>query len=62
MSNYLSTREVADLLGMSPHTINRWRYEGTGPKFVRIGSKVCRYRAEDVEQWINEQEEGNNVE
>ena len=32
-------------------TAAKWRWNGTGPAFVKFGSRVL-YRKADVEQWI----------
>lgn len=37
---------------VSPRTLQRWRMEGTGPSFVRIG-RLVRYRRADLDQWLN---------
>lgn len=36
--------------GTGPRTWARYRREGTGPVFMRVGRRVL-YRAEDVDQW-----------
>ena len=33
---------------MSPRTLERWRYRGTGPQFLKVGGRVV-YRLEDIE-------------
>jgi excisionase family DNA binding protein len=32
-------------------TLANWRYQGKGPRFVKIGRHV-RYRRSDVEAWL----------
>lgn len=49
----LSIDDLAEMLQISPQTIYRWRYLGTGPVGVRIGKHV-RYRVQDVEAWLDE--------
>ncbi|HEY8566538.1 MAG TPA: helix-turn-helix domain-containing protein [Beijerinckiaceae bacterium] len=46
-----TTNQVAGLLQVSPRTLERWRYEGTGPAYVKAGRRVlyCRTALED---WI----------
>lgn len=51
LSVLLSSRTVADYLGIPTGTLANWRYQGRGPAFVRIGRHV-RYRAEDIARWI----------
>ncbi|MEH2626085.1 putative site-specific integrase-resolvase [Bradyrhizobium sp. AZCC 1719] len=45
--NLLTEAEVADFLGKSVITLARWRREGYGPAYVRIG-RSPRYRREDL--------------
>lgn len=47
---YLSTREAAVLLGLSPSTLDRYRVTGEGPSFFRFGSRVL-YLREDLDSW-----------
>lgn len=42
---------VAQRLGMSINTIRRWRIEGKGPEFVKMGRTV-RYLPESVEKFL----------
>ena len=49
---YLSTREAAEWLGLSPRTLDRYRVSGEGPAFHRFGSRV-RYLAADPEAWAS---------
>lgn len=46
--------ELGMRLGKSPAVLAQWRYLGTGPKFIKIGRSV-RYRASDVEAWLEAQ-------
>ncbi|HEV2989609.1 MAG TPA: helix-turn-helix domain-containing protein [Candidatus Angelobacter sp.] len=36
----VNTSEAAKILGRSPATLKRWRYEGIGPKYVEIEGRV----------------------
>ena len=47
---YLSVREAAEYLGLSPRTLDRYRVSGEGPVFYRFGGRV-RYRREDLDGW-----------
>jgi predicted DNA-binding transcriptional regulator AlpA len=48
--------EVADLLKISPRTLQAWRTSGQGPAFVRAG-RAIRYSRIDIAAWI----EGSTV-
>ena len=49
MSNpHLSQTELANRWRMSPRTLERWRFTGEGPRFMKIGGRVV-YRLEDIE-------------
>ncbi len=49
---YLSTREAASLLGLSPRTLERYRISGEGPRFGKFGRRVS-YARTDVDGWAN---------
>lgn len=44
---FLSQSELAKRWGISPRTLERWRWAGEGLRFVKIGGLV-RYRLEDI--------------
>jgi hypothetical protein len=48
----LDQRQVADVLKVSSRCIENWRHRGFGPAFIRVSSRAVRYRAEDLNQWI----------
>lgn len=52
----LTVAEVADLLRTSDRTLRRWREEGVGPAYLRIGQRYIRYRRSSVMAWIEAQE------
>lgn len=41
-------KELARRWTLSHRTLERWRYTGEGPKFIKLGGRVI-YRLEDVE-------------
>ena len=49
---YLSTRQAALLLGLSPRTLERYRVTGDGPVFSKLGRRVCYARA-DIDGWAS---------
>lgn len=48
---FLTDQELAHLLGISTRTILRWRRDGSGPPFCKIGPRCVRYRRGDVDAW-----------
>ena len=48
----LGERRVAEMLGCSPRTLQRWRMEGKGPPSTKIGRKVF-YELNDLQEWID---------
>lgn len=47
---HLTQHQLARRWGLSPRTLERWRWIGTGPAFLKIGGRVA-YRVEDIEAW-----------
>ncbi len=45
---HLTQAEVARRWCLSPRTLERWRWLGQGPRFLKIGGRVA-YRLEDIE-------------
>ena len=48
---YLSTPQTAAILGLSARTLDRYRINGVGPAFYKLGH-VVRYARTDVEDWV----------
>lgn len=49
----LTTKEVALFAGVSEYTMSRYRMDGIGPNYIKLGPKMIRYRRSDVEEWVN---------
>lgn len=45
---HLNQTELATRWNISPRTLERWRWTGEGPRYIKIGGRVV-YRLEDVE-------------
>ena len=50
--NLLKESDVARILGVSIHCVRRWRYEGRGPRALKLGSLV-RYDASDLDTYLS---------
>jgi DNA-binding transcriptional MerR regulator len=51
----LSTNEAAKRLRIMPQTLRKWRGQGYGPPYVRVGkARTGRvyYRISDMEAWL----------
>ena len=49
---FLRPREAAEVLGLAPQTLAKWRCAGGGPPFCRLGGRSIRYRASELENWV----------
>ncbi len=50
----LNQKELARRWGISHRTLERWRYSGQGPAFLKLGGRVL-YRLADVEAFEQSQ-------
>lgn len=50
---HLNQIELADRWSISPRTLERWRWIGEGPAYLKIGGRVV-YRLEDIERYETE--------
>ncbi|MEZ5857116.1 MAG: helix-turn-helix domain-containing protein [Hyphomicrobiaceae bacterium] len=51
----LDTRQAAEMLGLSPKCLERWRVEGAGPAYIKAGPGKrarVRYRQADLDIWL----------
>jgi hypothetical protein len=49
------TAGAAEYLGRQPQTLRKWRLNGGGPRYIRMGrGKAARvgYRLSDLEAWL----------
>ena len=55
----LTTEELATRWKMSPQTLENWRSQGVGPKYIKLGvakSSLVIYRLMDIEKWERKHE------
>jgi DNA-binding Xre family transcriptional regulator len=57
----VSSDDAAEFLGVSLRKIEKMRREGNGPKFVRLSSKLVRYRICDLLEFQEENLQVNNA-
>ena len=51
MSPLITERDASEPLGVSVRTLQKWRLQGNGPRFVKLGHAV-RYDVKDLEAYI----------
>jgi predicted DNA-binding transcriptional regulator AlpA len=59
----LTNVETAARLGILPKTLEIWRCQGKGPRFIKLGPQptdAVRYNLEDVNEWITAHTFNNN--
>ena len=47
----ISPKIVSERLGVSISTLAKWRLDGSGPAFVKVGARVA-YNSAMVEAWL----------
>lgn len=60
----LTEPEAGKRMGFSREAMRRWRRNGTGPKYVRVGSTqgAVRYLLTDLIAWLESQRVGSRAE
>jgi predicted DNA-binding transcriptional regulator AlpA len=48
--------QAAQLLGVSPRTLDRWHHLRIGPPRVALGSHKVRYRLSSLDAWVRSRE------
>ena len=51
----LTSAQAAEMLGIDPFTLARWRAEGRSPEYIRLSNSPkgrVMYKKEDLETWI----------
>lgn len=51
-SEVVRSAEAALVLSVSLSLLKKWRAEGAGPRFVRLGGRAIGYRRADLSDWI----------
>jgi excisionase family DNA binding protein len=53
-SSLLTPHDAAQYLHVSPRTLTKWRGQGGGPRYAKVGRRVV-YRQADLEAWVESQ-------
>ncbi len=48
----LTESELARRARVSISVLRKWRREGQGPRFLKLG-RLVRYRAQDIQAWLD---------
>ena len=54
ITKHLHQVHLAERWNLSPRTLERWRWERIGPRYLKLGGRVV-YRLEDVEAYEAQQ-------
>lgn len=54
MERLIAPEELAELLSVNTGQLAQMRYLGTGPEYVKVGTRV-RYAMTDVRTWLDGQ-------
>ncbi len=49
----LTTTQAADVLGLSPRTLEQLRVKGGGPDYFALGKRAIRYQRHALNTWLN---------
>ena len=49
----IDTRAAGEYLGLSPRTLDTYRWAGIGPDYYKMGRRVC-YRRSRLDKWADE--------
>jgi excisionase family DNA binding protein len=51
---YLTVRQLAELLQVPAATVYQWRYRGEGPRGIRLSGRHVRYSRREVDRFLAE--------
>lgn len=58
---FLTVKDAAEYLGLSPHTLYVWRHRRQGPPSFRMGPRGrVMYQVEALDSWVRAQEEADS--
>ena len=49
----LSPKDAAKHLALSEKALEKWRCQGTGPRFLKLGNRI-RYKLDDLIEWAEQ--------
>ena len=48
LDRLITEQEAAEFLGVQVKTLQEWRTKGRGPRFVRLGTRMVKYRRREL--------------
>jgi helix-turn-helix protein len=60
-TTHLNQAELARRWSISPRTLERWRWLGQGPRYIKIGGRVV-YRLKEIEAFEAQQTRASTAE
>ena len=54
-SDRMTEAEAAEKIGVCIRTLQRYRADGIGPEWSRVGPRRIRYMRQDVDAWLTRQ-------
>jgi hypothetical protein len=57
MEHLLNERETAKVMRVSVQLLRKWRADGTGPAYIKLG-KCVRYSMDDLERYVSSRRSG----
>lgn len=52
LNDRLTPPDAADYLGVKIQTLAKWRSEGKGPPYFKLGTRKIVYRQRDLDAWL----------
>ncbi len=50
----VTTKKAADLLGVSPRSLEKWRLIGCGPAYRKLAGRLVRYALTDLDDFAGD--------
>ena len=50
---YLTEKEAAKVLSLSPRTLSNWRAKRVGPPWLKLEGKIVRYSMNRLREWMS---------
>lgn len=54
----LTEQQISKLTKIPASTLRSWRKRGRGPRYLRLGDRVVRFRRRDINEWLASREVG----